>query len=250
MNKTNFFDEGSPYLEHPLLTRKRTLMEIDFLLSKIDLPDQAHILDVGCGPGRHSIELALRGYQVVGIDPSATMIEAAQSRASNAGVEPVFLQVAGEVFKTNKKFDTALCLFTTLGQINDRIDNSSLVFQVASALRPTGYFIVEVPHLKWVKKNLKPVDHFDDGDIATHIFRNFDPIKRVVTEEFKLISEAGENHYLLKYRLYSQADIVELLKNAGFNIIAIYGGYQEIQLEAESPVMLIIAQKVVSEQVS
>ncbi|VAW34300.1 hypothetical protein MNBD_CHLOROFLEXI01-407, partial [hydrothermal vent metagenome] len=82
----NFFTEGSPFLNHPLLTAVRTAQEVDFIEDQFKLPTGAHILDVGCGFGRHSIELARRGFAVTGIDPAAAMIAAAQKRAAETAV--------------------------------------------------------------------------------------------------------------------------------------------------------------------
>lgn len=69
----NFFEDGSPFLAHPLLTAARTAAEVDFIAAELALAAGARLLDVGCGFGRHSIELARRGYAVTGIDPSASL---------------------------------------------------------------------------------------------------------------------------------------------------------------------------------
>ncbi len=73
-----FFDrEGDYYLQEPFT--KHTKKEIDFLLEEFKLPKGAKILDMGCGVGRHSIELAKRGYRVTGIDISQKMLEKAKN---------------------------------------------------------------------------------------------------------------------------------------------------------------------------
>ena len=125
MSKPNFFSTGSPFLSHPLLTSERSAAEVDFVLDHTKLTSDEIILDVGCGFGRHSIELAQRGYRSVGIDPSKAMIKAAQERAVNAGVQTKFIQVKGEDFSSAGKFDAAICLFTTLGQINSETEKIS-----------------------------------------------------------------------------------------------------------------------------
>jgi len=65
--EANFFEPGSPFLKHPLLTPERTAAEIDFILSVLPLEAGDRILDIGCGFGRHSHELARRGFDVLGI---------------------------------------------------------------------------------------------------------------------------------------------------------------------------------------
>ena len=68
----NFFDDGSPYLGHPLLTAERTATEIDEV-ERLTGSVSGRVLDIGCGFGRHSIELASRFADVTGIDPSSTI---------------------------------------------------------------------------------------------------------------------------------------------------------------------------------
>ena len=85
-----FFDDGSPYLSHPLLTEERTQRELAAIEELIG-PLRGPVLDIGCGFGRHSVALADRGLEVVGIDPSATMIAAAQRRAAEGGIEVDFV---------------------------------------------------------------------------------------------------------------------------------------------------------------
>ncbi len=239
----NFFNTGSPYLNHPLLTTERTACEIDFVLSSANCPTGGRILDVGCGPGRHSIELAQRGYTVVGIDPSATMIAAAKERASAAGVSPDFQQVAGEDFITDETFDAAICLFTTLGQIEDHKDNHPIIPRVAAALRPGGVFIVEVPQREWVSSNLKPADRFGGGDRYTDVTRQFDTDENAVTEIFTHVAPDDTQRYILRYRLYSLDELSILLEKDRFGIVAIYGDYNRSPLTITSPVIVLVAQR-------
>ena len=104
----DFFSDGSPFLRHPLLTAERTRQEIDFLVDALPLSPGARVLDVGCGFGRHSVELARRRYRVLGIDPAAAMIRAARDNAHEAGVTVDFQQVAAEGYFTAEPFDAAL----------------------------------------------------------------------------------------------------------------------------------------------
>jgi SAM-dependent methyltransferase len=65
---------------------KNTLPEVDFLIEELALPSGGSVLDVGCGTGRHSIELARRGYSVTGLDLSRQMLARAAVAAEAAGV--------------------------------------------------------------------------------------------------------------------------------------------------------------------
>lgn len=80
-----FFDAHAQVYEDNVFT-KNTIREVDFLLEELSLQPRSSILDVGCGTGRHSIELAKRGYIVTGLDLSSEMLSRAADAAKLAGV--------------------------------------------------------------------------------------------------------------------------------------------------------------------
>ena len=241
MRTPNFFTRGSPYLTHPLLTPERTRAEIDFLLSKIPIPDAGNILDIGCGFGRHSIELARRGYNLVGVDPSQAMIEAARRASAGLVNPPQFVWSRAEDYETDQRFDAALCLFTTLGQIEGDQDNRQLVGRAAHQLNPGGCFIVEVPHRTWVKQNLKTKEVFQTPESSTNIERSYDNEQGIVTEIFTIVTPADRRVYLLRYRVFNVIELEQLIKNTGLKVIEFYSGYQDVPFDQASPVIVMIA---------
>jgi SAM-dependent methyltransferase len=241
--KPNFFDQGSPYLHHPLLTPERTAGEIDFMLSIIDIKLGSRILDIGCGAGRHSIELARRGFHVLGIDPSEEMVASARERSTGERMKPEFLQMRGEDFQRENEYEAAICLFTTLGQVIDQDDNRQLLVNAAQSLRPGGYFILEIPQREWLVKNLKTSEHFGEGETYTEVERGFDDGSNLVTEQFTLVSEKGQSKFLLRYRLFNQLEIKTLLEESGFVDLTFYGGYEITPLSEDCPTMVVRARK-------
>ena len=238
----DFFSDGSPFLRHPLLTAERTRQEIDFLVNLLALAPAATVLDLGCGFGRHSIELARRGYRALGIDPAAAMIENARKRSLEAGVDVAFQQVAAEDFTPAEPFDAAICLFTTLGQVApaSHQDNRGLLATVAKSLRTGGRFALELPQKQPTLAALKPSDRFGDAVKYTHVQRSYQAQSGIVTEQFDLISPAGSQTYHLRYRLFSQRDVTGLLTAAGLRILNSYDGYTCADLTDDSPFMLFV----------
>lgn len=210
----NFFDDGSPYLGHPLLTPDRSRAEIDEI-ERLVGSVTGRILDIGCGFGRHSVELATRGADVTGIDPSRAMVEAARARASEAKQFADFICISAADFREVARYDLALCLFTTLGQLTqattDDAPHIDLLRQAKQALRPGGKLVVEVPERARATEEL--VEQEQLGQTA--VTRHFNTRTSIVTERFEV--ETG-NVYVLRYRLFDKTELVDLLHDAGFEV--------------------------------
>ncbi len=239
----NFFEARSPYFDHPLLTTERTAREVAFILSELALAPGARLLDVGCGFGRHAVALAQRGFDVTGIDPSAAMIEAARARAVEAGVPVEFQAIPVESFEADEAFDAAICLFSTLGQITPAGDTRSLIPRVFAALKPGGHLVIEVPQRGPAVRQLKTEDEIPGETSKMHITRRFDPADNTVTETFSRQAASGAETFLLRYRLFSQAEVDAQLAAAGFSVQAVYSGYTRTALTANSPAMVFTAKK-------
>ena len=135
-----FFDEHAPVYEKNEFT-KNTVQEVDFLLKELSLPPGAVILDVGCGTGRHSIELAGRGYAVTGLDLSSGMLAKAAEAAKTADVRVEWIQSDATRFSFPGMYDAVICLcegaFGLLSQGDDPIDHPLAILRnVTRSLKP------------------------------------------------------------------------------------------------------------------
>lgn len=211
----SFFGEGSPYLGHPLLTVERTASEIDKLTELVGSVS-GRVLDVGCGFGRHSIELASRFADVTGIDPSQTMIDEARRRALEANQFADFICTSGQDFREVGRYDLALSLFTSFGQqsANRRDDtpHQALLRQVRNALKPTGKLVIEVPDKDRAVPALVETEQLG----PTKVIRSFDRRESTITERFR---PQGGEIYRLVYRVFDKTELVDLVHGAGFRVV-------------------------------
>lgn len=219
----NFFDEHSPYLSHPLLTDERTRSEVDRLVTILELTPTATVLDVGCAFGRHSIEFARRGFATVGIDPSPSMIDAARA---NAGELPVRFATqlpasshadsgSGASATSPTRFDGAIMMFTTLGQVDDRgVSNEAVLVDTAQCLHPGAGIVIEVPQRQPAIDALVTNDRFEVGSKTTVIERSYTEATRRVNERF-VVTDDRERVFDLSYRLFDRDELAELLDAAG-----------------------------------
>ena len=97
-----FFDAHATVYEDNVFT-KNTILEVDFLLEELLLQPGGSILDVGCGTGRHAIELARRGYAVTGLDLSSVMLARAAHAAKAAGVHVDWIHADATQFSFVRK---------------------------------------------------------------------------------------------------------------------------------------------------
>lgn len=88
-----------------------TMQEADFLMELMNLRRGTRTLDIGCGPGRHSLELARRGIRTVGVDISAEFIRHANREAARDKLPATFLVADARELMFDREFDGAICLY-------------------------------------------------------------------------------------------------------------------------------------------
>jgi 2-polyprenyl-3-methyl-5-hydroxy-6-metoxy-1,4-benzoquinol methylase len=121
---------------------KGTAREVNVLETLLPLTPSASILDVGCGQGRHSLELAKRGYTVVGIDASAAHIQRARKNADGVAVD--FKVWDARKRLPGKAFDFIICLYDVIGSYRTLADNTLIVHNIAQKLRKGGMAVISV----------------------------------------------------------------------------------------------------------
>lgn len=120
--------------------------EIDVLIALAHLTKREVILDVGCGSGRHSIELAKRGYCVTGIDFSPQLIAAGQRTIKEQGLLNLATLDCGDARDCDlaRQFDYAICLYDVIGSFASDAENAHLLENIYRHLRPGGLLLASV----------------------------------------------------------------------------------------------------------
>lgn len=119
-----------------------TLQEVAFLEAELGGNKNARILDVGCGTGRHSIELARHGFAVTGIDLSASQLARAREKARDAGVNPVFEQRDARKPHFESEFDLVIMLCEGgFSLMESDAMNFAILENAVRALRPGGKLV-------------------------------------------------------------------------------------------------------------
>ena len=237
-----FFDGHAPVYMENVFTRN-TQEEIEFLVTEFGLPRDAKILDVGCGTGRHTIELARRGYLMTGIDISEGMLREAARAAEEAGVSVELIQADASRFPPNQAFDAAICLceggFGLLGSGDDPLEHDEAILRnVFRALMPGGRFILTVLSAFSMMRRCTP-EQVEAGV--------FDPQTLTVTQTIPVEMADGTREVEVRERGYTIPELRLSLRLAGFEVDYIGGGtagnWGRRPLETDEYEIMAIARK-------
>ena len=130
---------GAAYLQYSFT--KGTVQEVDALEKLLDLSPGMSIFDVGCGPGRHALEFARRGYRVTGIDISAKFIELARESAVREALDARFERHDARSLpgKWIDQFDAVICLCQGgFGLMVGAGEDERVFAGIASCTKPSG----------------------------------------------------------------------------------------------------------------
>jgi SAM-dependent methyltransferase len=232
---------GPEYLAlYDAFLAERTPVEVDQIEALLQLHPPRRILDLPCGQGRHSIELARRGYDVTGVDLSPYMLGVARERANATGARVRWL--AGDMREplAGQRFDVVLNLFTSFGYFEEESDDRRVVRAAASMLEPGGRFLLEVINGQRVIGTFNEREWFTVGQTAVMEQRSLDvPMHRMVVER-TVSSKNREKTSVHAIRLYGGREVETMLRAAGFARVDLYGDWDGTHLTPESLRVLAI----------
>jgi len=219
-----WFDASYLRLYDPWL-QERTPAEVDRLESLLALEAPLRILDLGCGQGRHAIELARRGYDVIGLDASPYLLAVAAERARAAGVAVEWQQGDMRQLAATGEFDLVVNLFTSFGYFHDDADNTAVLQAAASSLRPGGRLVLELLNGERVVRTFSEREWFTIGSMSVLDIQSLDRAANRLEVERTVEADGHRETRRHSLRLYEGREIATLLEAAGFARVALYGGW-------------------------
>jgi D-alanine-D-alanine ligase len=208
--------------------QKITSEETDLFLSILNLSKDDKILDLCCGQGRHSLELARREFRFVeGLDRSHYLIQRAKNQAKKEGLEVRFKE--GDARKLPfppDSFDVVMILGNSFGYFETVEDDLRVLKEVFRILKPWGKLLIDVTDGNYMKESFQPRS-WEWIDKRFFVCRE----RCLSHDEQRLISREVITHVekgviadqFYAERLYSQESLPQIIQTAGFSDISFHG---------------------------
>jgi ubiquinone/menaquinone biosynthesis C-methylase UbiE len=219
---------------------------VDFLVDRLELGPATRVLDLACGHGRHTLELARRGIPVVGLDYSEPSLAAARATAEAEGLQVELVRAdMREIPFPDESFAAVANLFAAFGYFDDEADNQRVLSEIARVLVPGGRLLLETispPGLfpRFVERNWS---ERPDGALLLEE-RRYDAVRGRNDGRWILIEPTGERKVLEhSARLYTAPELIALLERAGLTFGAAYGDYQGADYDRMSRRLIVVASR-------
>ena len=202
---------------------ERAQEELERVFSLVGKP-AGTVLDLCCGPGRHSIALARLGLRVTGVDRSAFYLEKARTLAAREHLEVEWVQSDMRGFVREQAYDLALSMFTSFGYFENQDDDLTVLRNLFNSLRPGGTLVMDVAGKEWIAENFQEtsLDDLADGSRLVQHREILDGWSRI-KNDWILMSGERARTFTFSHTIYSGRELGDRILQAGFGRVRLYG---------------------------
>lgn len=229
-----------------LFSQKRiedTAGEVDRIIKLSGIKKGAKILDLCCGIGKHSLELARRGFNVTGVDLTEEYLAKARRKAKAENLNVKFVKDDMRRFCQIESFDTIINMFTAFGYFENPADDKRVLINARSSLCKGGKLIIDVIGKEIVARLYNPRSWNEENGrifLQEHkISRNWSWIEN----RWILLEKGKQKEFRFGHRLYSAAELTAMLKDCGFRQVKIFGDLSGGDYDHNAKRLIVIAKK-------
>jgi SAM-dependent methyltransferase len=202
------------------------------------------VLDLCCGPGRHSISLARRGFQVTGVDRSPFLLEKARARAEQKKVQIEWIQEDMRTFIRPAAFDLVINLNASFGYFETADEDLAVLQNAFCSLGPGGLFVIDLMGKELVARRFaqSEVQKTADGRMLVETREITDDWTRT-RSHLMIIDDRQVEHVHFTAALYSGRELSDLLHKAGFDKVKLFGSLQGTPYDLNAQRLIAVAAK-------
>lgn len=234
----DYFDETFLDVYGDLLPEDEAAEEAAAAMEALGLKPAAHVLDLACGWGRHSLALARLGFRVTAIDLSTTLLSGAVTRSREAGLPIEWIRGDIRALPFGRQFDAVLCLFSSLGYFPSDDDDLRVLREVCRVLAPGGRLLLETMHRDLLAREFVERDWWEGPDGSPVLVeREFDAVAGVSREWLRW--RGREKYHEIRVR--SAPEWARLLDLAGLEAESWLGDWELSPFEHTSERLIVVA---------
>ena len=231
---------GREYLAlYPHRDRAEARRAVDLLRRATGRGSGTRILDLGCGAGRHLVELAGVGYRPTGLDLSMPMLEAATA----AGISRLVRADMRRLPFRAGSFDVVASYFTSFGYFDRETEDLQVLREVRRILVTGGTFLLDFMNAHQVVASLRSKDRRSVSGVEVVQERRLVADGRIVEKRITVGARAGRppRQFVERVRLYGPEELETILTRAGLVPGARFGGYDRAPYTRASPRCIVLA---------
>lgn len=218
-----FWEETAPIM-FPESRLGSAATEVGHAVALLGLPAGASILDLCCGPGRHSLELARRGFSVTAVDRTRAHLEKARKAAAAEGLQIAFVEEDMRRFVRTEAFDGAVNLLTSFGYFEDQEDDLRVLRNLHASLKPGGALAMDLMGREVIARIFKERDWSEREGIILLEERKVVRDWTWMEVRWRLWKDGTWKEFNFSHRVYSGSELADALKKCGFQEVRILGG--------------------------
>ena len=209
------------------------------------------VLDLCCGMGRITAELARRGFVATGVDITEALLETAREDAAYENLDIEYIRDDARSFKRPLFFDTAVNLYISFGYFEDPADDLLMARNVYESLKPGGSFIIETLGKETAVRDFTPGEWFERAGFSVLTEYEAEDSWARLRNRWILIRDNSRNPGELPFRfektftqrLYAATELRALLFAAGFSVVELYGGWDERPYDQNADALIAVGRK-------
>ena len=220
--------------------------QVDFLVDKVDVLPSCEVLDLGCGDGRHSLELTRRGFRVTGLDLSEELLERARRRTADEGLDITFIQGDMRDPPAVRAFDLVVNFFTSFGYFREDSENARVLEAISRALRPGGCFLMDYLNREYVISTLVPSDRrtVEGMEVEQRRWITGDPTAAGshvrINKQVRIREGGAERSYDESVRMYALEELEAMMDRAGLMVTQTFGDFDGRPVGGDAPRNILV----------
>jgi SAM-dependent methyltransferase len=217
--------------------------EVEQVIRLLRLDPGAAVLDLGCGPGRHSLELARRGFRVIGVDRTAHYLQQGRQKAAEEGLAVEFVQADMRGFCWPESFDAVISLFTSFSYFEDPAENRRVLLNAFRCLNEGGRLLLDTMGKEVLARIFQPRDWVEQDGVfflqERSVCRNWSQMEN----RWIMLRGDERREFTISHWIYSARELSDLLRDCGFGAVDVWGDLEGAEYDHTASRLVILAQK-------